>query len=208
MRAVPKRCLTPILGFAFGVAMTVPVRFPQAIASEGPSQVIAPARTEATTTVELPPVQEANCKRLAAGGGGPLLEQCRRVRTILATMSLEPRSTAWADAMETSLQKWIESLEPDGFTFRNVECRLSWCVIEAGSTIGAGDRRGHDIVLELAEADKLKIFQVENLFARDPDDASAWDVLVFFKRYCKSPKEVFDGDGHLVPNFDTLGQKC
>jgi hypothetical protein len=108
--------------------------------------------------------------------------------------------------MENSLQKWVESLESDGFTFRNVECRLSWCVVEAGSTIGAGDRKGHNIVLELAEANKLKLFQVENLFSRD--DANTWDVLVFFKRYCTSTGEIFDSDGHLVPNFNTLGQKC
>jgi len=110
--------------------------------------------------------------------------------------------------MESFLQKWIESLQPDGFTFRNVECRLSWCVVEAGSTIGAGDRPGHDIILESAAADKKKIFQAENMFARDPDAGNVWDVLVFFKRYCNSPAEVFDGSGTLVPNFNTLGQKC
>jgi hypothetical protein len=208
MRAVTKGCLTLILGFTLIVAMTPAVGSPQTVASEGPSQVTAPARTQVTSAVELPSVQEANCKKLALGGRGPLYEQCLSVRSILAVMSVEPRATAWADAIETSLQKWIESLEPDGFTFRNVECRLSWCVIEAGSTIGAGDRRGHDIVLDSAEARKLKIFQVENMFARDSDDANLWDVVVFFKRYCTSKRELFDGNGHLVPDYYTLGQKC
>jgi hypothetical protein len=206
MRAITRVKL--ILGFAFGFAMTVAGLFPQAVASEGPSQVITPARTEVTSPVELPQVQQAKCKQLTVGGGGPLREQCLRVREILPVMSAEPRATVWADAMESFLRKWIESLGPDGFTFRNVECRLSWCVVESGSTVGAGDRRGHDIVLESAEAGKSKIFQVENLFARDPDDANAWDVIVFFKRYCRSPNEIFDGSSHLVSDFYTLGQKC
>jgi len=208
MRAITKSFPTLIFGFTFGIAMPCALRFPQAVASERPSQVITAVRAEVTGPVGLPPAQEANCKKLAVGGRGPLHEQCLRVRTILAVMSAEPRTTDWAPAMETYLQKWIESLEPDGFTFRNVECRLSWCAVEAGSTVGAGDRRGHSIVLGLAEADKQKIFQVENLFARDPDAANGWDVVVFFKRYCSSTSELFDSEGHVVPDFYTLGQHC
>jgi len=203
MRVATRSCLTLILGVGFGFVMPLLV----AIASESPSQV-SPTRTESTSPVRLPPAQEAKCRQLAVGSRGPLHEQCLRVGKILAIMSVEPRETAWADAMESSLHKWIESLEPDGFTFRNAECRLSWCVVEVGSTVGAGDTRGHDIILESAEARKYKIFQAENMFARDPDGANVWDVLVFFKRYCTSTSEILDNDARLVPNFYTVGQTC
>jgi hypothetical protein len=168
---------------------------------------VTPVPAEVTGPIELPPVQEAHCKKVAASNG-PEHQDCLRARHILALMSAEPKDKAWADGMESFLQEWIESLEPDGFSFRNVECRLSWCVVEAGSRIGAGDRRGHDIVLDSREAQKKKIFQFQNLFARDPDDPSAWDALVIFKRYCGSGSELFDDNNNLVPNFYTLGQTC
>jgi hypothetical protein len=161
----------------------------------------------ATKPIELPAVQEANCKRLSADD--PVHGQCVRVRQILTLMSAEPRAAAWADGMESFLRRWMESLGPDGFTFHNVQCRLSWCVVEAESTVGAGeDRRGHNIVMDSAQAANKKLFQIENMFARKPDDATVWNVLVVFKRYCTSAGEVLDSDGHLVPNFDTLGQEC
>ncbi|MBV8403077.1 MAG: hypothetical protein JO203_02700 [Gammaproteobacteria bacterium] len=160
-----------------------------------------------TSPIELPPVQAAHCKKIEASSG-PEQQNCIRAAQILALMSAETRDAIWADAMESFLQHWIESLEPDGFTFRNVECRKSWCIVEAGSTIGAGDRQGHDIVLDLREAQKKKIFELQALFAPDLDNPSAWDALVIFKRYCGSGSELFDGNNHLAPNFYTLGQTC
>jgi hypothetical protein len=152
-------------------------------------------------------VQEANCKR--AGDRGIDHEQCLRAENILAVISAEPRAKAWADGMESFLRKWMENLGPDGFTFRNVQCRLSWCVVDAESTVGAGyGGRGHGIVLDTVEAGNNKIFQIENMFVRDPRDPTVWNVLVFFKRYCRSSSEVFDANDHLVPDLYTLGQKC
>ena len=183
-RATTKRSLSVVVSCAVGLAAATGVKKP----------------------IELPAVQEANCKRLSAGD--PVHEQCVRVRHILSVMSAEPRA-AWADGMESFLRRWMESLGPDRFTFRTAQCRLSWCVVEAESTVGAGeDRRGHNIVLDSAQAADKKIFQVENLFARKPDVPAVWTVLVVFKRYCASTNEAVDGDGHLTPNFDTLGQEC
>jgi hypothetical protein len=201
------RGLRTILFYLFSFLLMTAVLLPPAVAFEDNSRVSTSEVEKITDPVELPLVQQDNCKRLVAARG-PLNDQCLRVSKILAVMSAEPRATAWANATETVLQKWIGSLAPDGFTFRNVECRLSWCLVEAGSTIGAGDRRGHDVILESAETDKVKIFQAENLFVRDPDDASAWDVVILFKRYCTSPSEIFDGHGGLASDFYTLGQHC
>jgi len=123
-------------------------------------------------------------------------------------MSAEPRG-AWADGVESFLRQWMESLGPDGFTFRSTECRLSWCVVEAESTVGAGDRRGHDIVLDSSAAKKNRLFQFENMFAKEPGDPPVWHVFVLFKRYCDSVEEVFDSGGvGLVSDFYTLGQHC
>lgn len=202
---VAKSRLTVMLSFGLASAITLVMWFPRAFASEDPSQGSPSSAAQGARPVELPSVQEANCKKQAAGLQH---EQCLRVSGILAAMSAERRQAAWADRMESFLRKWIETLEPDGFTFRNVECRLSWCVIEAGSTIGAGTDRGHSIVLDVDEADKRKIFQTENMFARDADGAGGWDVVVIFKRYCTSARELFDSDNNLAPNFYTLGQKC
>src|SRR5437773_283623 len=85
------------LGLACGFAITLPA-----------------AAAKIVNPVELPPVQEANCKELAVGD--PLHEQCLRVRHILDLMSAEPRAE-WAAAVESSLRHWMESLGPDGFTF-------------------------------------------------------------------------------------------
>ena len=200
-RIVTQGYLRLTLGIAFVFAMTLSARLPQAAASEDLSRANAP-----TTVVELPPVQQANCKRFA--NDDLIHDKCLRVKKILQVMSGEPRATAWADKMESFLTQWIESLEPDGFTFRNVECRLSWCIVEAGSTVGAGDRKGHGIVMATATAKENRIFQLENLFARDPDDAGIWDVVVIFKRYCTSTSELFGDDAHLTPDLYAVGQKC
>jgi len=167
---------------------------------------VTPVSAGITSPIELPPVQAARCKEIAASKG-PEHEDCVRAAQILALMSAESRDVRWADAIEPFLRKWIESLQPDEFTFRKVECRRSWCLLEVGSTIAAGDRPGHSLILATHEAQKRKIFQLQTLFAHDFDDQSVWDALVIFKRYC-SESELFDGNGHLAPDFYTLGQTC
>jgi hypothetical protein len=94
-----------------------------------------------THTLSLPGLQEAYCRRSDSRKNGIAFEQCQRVRSILAIMSAEPRA-AWADSMEDFLKKWVKSLE-HGFTLKSVECRLSWCFVEAGSVVGAGTVPGH-----------------------------------------------------------------
>jgi hypothetical protein len=149
----------------------------------------------------LSPSQEANCKRTAPSDGvrhGDCVEAMR----ILALMTAEPRDKVWADRMGSDLSDWVESLASKGITPRNVECRLSWCIVEVGSA------EGDLFEMSPQKGQKMKIFDRLVLYAPDVDDPKITDVLQFFKRYCKSLKEVFDGDSHLVPNFDTLGQKC
>jgi hypothetical protein len=196
-------CATLIFGLALGFTILM-MGFSGAIASEDPSPVSSPG---VTGPIELSPALAARCKGIA-GSNVPEHQDCVRASHILALMSAELRDAAWAGEMESFLEKWIESLETDGFTFRNVECRKSWCVVEVGSTIGAGDRRGHDLVLDGSEAQKRRIFQALSLFAHDLDDPSIWDAQVLFKRYCGSPKELFDGNDHLAPDFNSLGQTC
>jgi len=199
-RTAVNSCLRRTRSIAFALSMSLAVWHPQAVASEDSAAAVGP-----TTAVGLPPAQEANCKRLTSG---PLHDQCLTAASILAVMSGERRSAAWADGMELVLRKWIESRSPHGYTLRNVECRLSWCVVEAGYTVAAGDLPGQGLVLDSAVADKNKIFKLQTMFARDPDDANVQDVVVFFKRYCQSVSELLDGDAHLVPNYMTLGQTC
>lgn len=199
MCTATKSPLTIGLSLPLGFAMTLLMWLPQATASE---------RGPVTNQVDLPPAQEAYCRKVAPSGGIPHGE-CLKARGILAVMSAERRDSVWADKIESTLQKWAKSLDSSEFTFRNVECRLSLCVVEIGSTVGAGyGGEGHSLVM--AEQHKNKIFHFMALFAPDLDDPNAWDVLIFVKRYCKSPKELFDPNdyGHLARDFYTQGQKC
>jgi len=191
--------------FALGLMAMLAVELPQAFAAEESSKVVtAPPRVGIANAVGLPAAQDENCRR---SKDRIVREGCARVRSILAIMSAEPRA-AWADKTEAFLRDWMERLGPDGFTFRRVECRLSWCVLESESTVGAGSGSGHDMVMPSAEAARNKLFQVENTFAPKPDDPSVSDVLIFFKRYCKSVSEALDSDNKLAPNFYTLGETC
>jgi hypothetical protein len=199
---VTKRVLVVIFGVAVAFAMALAIRLPQASASESPaSKASHSASAGVTGPIELGPSQGAQCKRVAPGDRVPL-ENCLEATRILALMAAEPRDSAWADRTESALSKWIESLASEGATARNVECRLSWCIVELGSANKSLLR------LNIREQQNMKIFDRLDLFAPDVDDPTVLDVLRIFKRYCKSTRELFDGDGHLVPDFDALGQKC
>jgi len=204
-RAQSSSCLMIIVCVLSAFVMKPRVVHSQAIAAEGASQVVPESRVDQKNVLKLPTMQEANCKRLEVKKTGPLYEQCQRVRQILAIMSAEPRA-AWANSLEEFLQKWVQSLEY-GFTFRSVGCRLSWCFVEAGSTVGAGDIPNHDTVLDLHQAKKMKLYQTETMFAPDAVGSNVSDVLILFKRYCGSRSELFDGDS-MASDFYTLGQTC
>jgi len=75
-------------------------------------------------------------------------------------------------------------------------------MVEVGSTEGN--------LPEMASGDEhqWKLFQAVFLFAPDVDDRNVGDVVLFYKRYCKSVMEVLDPEGHLRPNFYSVGQKC
>jgi hypothetical protein len=117
-------------------------------------------------------------------------------------MSPESRDVAWADRMEFDLSKWVESVKSEGIAPRDLECGLSWCIVEVVSTQGR--------IPEMLphEQRKRKIFQMPSVFAPDIDDPTVTDFLMIFKRYCRSIGELLEGDGHLVPTFATVGQKC
>jgi hypothetical protein len=193
---VVKRVSGIAVGLVLGVAMILAMEFPEASASES-----SVSTAEVTSPIELGPSQKARCKRTAPNDQVPY-EKCISAARVLALMSAEPRNKAWADKMESDLSEWIESLASKGFTSRNVECRLSWCIVEVGST------QGHLLEMSLRDQQKRKLFDRLDLFAPDVDDPNADDIVIIFKRYCKSTREIFDGDGHLVPDFDTVGQKC
>jgi hypothetical protein len=105
--------------------------------------------------------------------------------------------------MESDLSKWVESLASEGVAPRDLECRLSWCIVELASST-----QGYIPEMAPREERKRKVFQMPSVFAPDIDDPKVTDVLMIYKRYCNSLGEVLDGNGHLVHNFDTVGQKC
>jgi hypothetical protein len=105
--------------------------------------------------------------------------------------------------MESDLMKWVDSAASEGVGPRDVECRLSWCIVEVASP------QGHIPEIPPHEQqEKMKIFKRPSVFAPDIDDPNVTDILMIYKRYCKSMGELFDGDGHLVPNFATVGTHC
>lgn len=118
-------------------------------------------------------------------------------------MSAEPRDGVWADTIESDLHKWVESLASDGFTLRDIECRSSWCVLEVGST------QGGLIEMEPRDARKMKLFDpIDDLVVPDSDNPNIQDQMIFYKRFCKSTRELLDDNGHLLPNFYTVDRGC
>jgi hypothetical protein len=50
-------------------------------------------------------------------------------------MAQEPRDPAWAPDMETKLQDLVMA-EPNKFSIRDIECRMSLCAVEVASVYG------------------------------------------------------------------------
>lgn len=59
---------------------------------------------------------------------------CPEVYKKLSQLVQEPRDNAWASQTETNIQGQIESLGPDKYVIRNLECRTSVCAVEVSST--------------------------------------------------------------------------
>lgn len=186
-----------------GFAVTLAIKIPEAAATESfastGSHVIS---TESLSPIKLDPSQEAYCKR-ATTAARIHRKSCAWAKRLLALMSAEPRDSVWAEKMESDLRRWVESLASGGFTLRNVECRSSWCVLEVGST------QAGTIEMSLRDANKKKLFDpIEDLVAPDIDNPNIQDQVVFYKRFCRSTKELLDDNGHMVPNFYTVDRGC
>lgn len=198
VRKFPPLSVVVVLGFAMTLAMT----FQEASASESSASTGSHvASTGEISSIELGPSQEARCKRTIQDDRLDF-ESCASAKRILALMRAEPRDKVWADKMESDLSEWVESHTSEGFTLRNVECRLSWCIVEVGSA------QKRILEMHLRNQSTRKLFDRLDLFAPDVDDPNVQDQLIIYKRYCDSVSEILDGNGHLVPNFYTVGQKC
>ena len=194
------RVLGIAVGLALGFTATLAMKLPPANASENPA--LTGNRLTSTailSPIGLSPSQDTVCKRTAQSASDH--SDCNEAIHVLALMSAERRGNPWADRMESFLSKWVESLSSEGMTPRDIECRLSWCIVELGSARGQ---------LAKPAPSQEKIFSFLHLYAPDLDDPNQQDILLIFKRYCKSYKELFDGsnDGHLAPDFDTVGTTC
>jgi hypothetical protein len=194
------RVLGIAVGLALSFAATLATKLPQANASED----LAPTSNRMGSTGNLSPIglspsQDTVCKRTPQSA--PHHSDCNEAIHVLALMSAERRDNPWAERMESFLSKWVESLASEGMTPRDIECRLSWCIVELGSAPGP---------LTKIPPSQEKVFYFLALFAPDLDDPNQQDILLFFKRYCKSYKELFDDSnvGHLAPDFDTVGTTC
>jgi hypothetical protein len=58
---------------------------------------------------------------------------CPHVYKKLAGFTEEPRDNAWASEAEADIQNQIESLGPDKYSIRNLECRTTICAVEVSS---------------------------------------------------------------------------
>ena len=197
---VLRRSFQLALGFAIGLIAV----FPEAGAADNSAENVARSAAHDVSAIELGPSQGAHCKSAQSSSGDDRIvrEQCIKVMHLLTLMSKERRDGAWADNMETGLSDWIKHLSPKGITPRNVECRLSWCIVEVGSA--------NEDLLEMPPQDeqKRRIYEVLHLFAPDIDDPGTTDIMVFFKRYCTSLRELVKPGGELARDFETVGQRC
>lgn len=186
-----------------GVAVTLAIEFPEASASESPVSVGSQvASAKLLTPIRLDPSQDAYCKR-PTSADRINYKKCVWVKRLLALVSAEPRDGVWADTIESELRKWVESLASDGFTLRDIECRSSWCVLEVGST------QGSLIEMQPRDARKMKLFDpIDDLVVSDIDNPNIQDQMIFYKRFCKSTRELLDDNGHVVPNFYTVDRGC
>lgn len=182
--------------------MALALKFAETSASETPSSTGSHlAAAGSTSPIELDASQEARCKHTTPDDRINY-EECAWATRALALVSSEPKDKMWAYEMESDLREWVGSLTSDGFILRNVECRLSWCIVEVGS------KQRRILHTSAQNARKWKLFELRDLFAPDIDNPSVLDQLIFYKRYCVSEGELFDGNGHLVPNFVAVGKKC
>jgi hypothetical protein len=58
---------------------------------------------------------------------------CPRIYKKLAEFTKEPRDNVWASQEEANIQNQIESLGPDKYSIRNLECRTTICAVEVSS---------------------------------------------------------------------------
>lgn len=203
MYTVVKRVLLISVVVILGFAMTFVTRSSETGASESSALTGSHADSERVTSpIGLGPSQEARCKQATPGDDRIHYEECASAKYLLTLMSAERRDNVWADQMESELRKWIDSLASDGFISKRVECRLSWCLVEVGST------QSRILEMDLRVAQKRKLFDIKDLFAPEIGDSSVQDQLIIYKRYCTSVKEVLDPNSHVVPTIPTVGQNC
>jgi hypothetical protein len=60
---------------------------------------------------------------------------CPHVYKKLAQFTQESRDNAWAAQEEADIQTQIESLGPDKYSIRNLECRTTICAVEVSSSV-------------------------------------------------------------------------
>jgi hypothetical protein len=202
MYTVVKRVLLISAVLVLVFAMTLATRSPETSASESSALTGGHVDSERLTgAIGLGPSQEDRCKHTPPDDRIHY-EECASAKYLLTLMSAERRDNVWADQMESELRKWIDSLASEGFISKRVECRLSWCVVEVGST------QSRVLEMDLRVAQKRKLFDLKDLFAPDIDDPSIQDQLIIYKRYCNSVKEVLDPNSHVVRTIPTVGQGC
>lgn len=200
MHTLVNRLSIPPIVFVLVFATHLAAKCSEASAAERPAPTRShPASAGSATPVELGPSVEAWCKRT---NDGIEYQLCESARDIVALMNAEPRDNAWADNTESDIAAWIQAQSSKRLTLRNVQCRSSFCIAEVGSPHGSA------LEPRIADQRKWRLFGFQSLFAPDVDDPNVQDQLIFYKRYCRSEGELFDGEGHLVPNFFTEDQKC
>lgn len=69
---------------------------------------------------------------------------CKDLITDLEEFAKEPRNIQWARNIEERLESAIERSAPGKYSFRALECRTNWCVVEVASPMGTyrGDLSG------------------------------------------------------------------
>ena len=202
MNILSEKVLGIAVGLTLGLVSTFATKYPEARASEtSDSMPRHSAPAELTSSIELGPSQRARCNS-AAPNDQSGIENCAAAGRLLALMNAESRDKVWANKMEADLTRWSESFASKGVTLRNVECRLSWCMVEVAS----GEER--PFLMRARDERKWNVFHMLSLFAPDIDDPKVLDTVMILKRYCKSIEEILDYQGHVIPNFNAAGKKC
>ena len=150
--------------------------------------------------IELGPSARAYCSRQRSSD--KQYSDCVNASRLMGLMNSETRDKKWADRMEADLSDWVESSASKGITSREIECRLSWCLVEVGSS------RGELLEMDFPDQNKKRIFRRLALYAPDVDDQNIVDVVFIFQRFCRSPMEIIDRFGKLQPDADAAGTRC